>query len=152
MSVRVVTPTISTVPCIVVFPLSVSTVNLLLFELFCILNILLSALIVTLSWNVAPASTFKVESKSTAEFTFSKPAITVLPLSLSTVNLSTDPFVWILNILLSALSVTLSWNVAPPSTFNVVSRSTAEFTFNSPDITVLPLSVSTVNLSAAAAV
>ena len=53
------------------------------------------------------------------------PCVTTFPLSVSTVNLSTPELFWMLNDLLSALIVTLSWNVAPPSTFRVLSRSVA---------------------------
>ena len=58
------------------------------------------------------------------------PCISVFPLSVSTVNLSTFPFVCILKNLLSALIMTLSWKVASPSTFKVLFNSVCSSTVN----------------------
>ena len=68
---KLAAPSTSKVPFVIVFPLSVSTVNLSTFPSVCILKNLLFALIVTSSWNVAEPSTFRVLFNSVCSSTVS---------------------------------------------------------------------------------
>ena len=88
---------------------------------------------------VSVPSIFRLLSKSTALWAFNVPTITVLPLSVSTVNLSSPAWFSIVNVLLSALMVTLSWNVAAPSTFKVELKSEAPVTSNVLSSVVAPV-------------
>ena len=73
-----------------------------------------------------------------APLTSNVPWISVFPLSVSIVNLLAAAAVWTINLLLSDLTIRSSCIVAVPSTFNVVSRSTACVTLRVSSIVVAP--------------